>query len=237
MLGVSARRTGGGKKLTWRCLCACGKECLRTTGRLRHPFWHSCGCAKGREVSPERKSFILARGGKKYTGLGTRPVKTNTCTIWTRMRIRCSAGSPKRQREHYYDRGIRVCRRWYESYAEFLADMGERPGKDYSLDRVDVNGHYSCGKCDECMSNGWPANCRWATRLQQSLNKRNSVIVEYNGERKHIKEWSVITGIRYNTLYTRIVKFKWPAAKAFTQPIRAQGLRNRVELRKRQPDS
>jgi hypothetical protein len=53
----------------------------------------------------------------------------------------------------------------------FYEDMGPRP-EGTSLDRKDNDGNYSCGKCDECKRNGWKANCRWATRLVQLLNKR-----------------------------------------------------------------
>lgn len=49
----------------------------------------------------------------------------------------------------------------YHGFANFLADMGERP-EDQTLDRIDVNGHYE------------PGNCRWATIWEQSRNKRTS---------------------------------------------------------------
>jgi hypothetical protein len=42
----------------------------------------------------------------------------------------------------------------------FLTDMGTKPSKHHSLDRINNDGHYT------------PKNCRWAVRAQQSDNRR-----------------------------------------------------------------
>lgn len=56
--------------------------------------------------------------------------------------------------KYYGGKGITVCDRW-QSFESFLADMGPHPGKGFSIDRLDSSGNYE------------PANCRWATDVEQ----------------------------------------------------------------------
>lgn len=78
--------------------------------------------------------------------------------IWVAMRYRCNCPTSQNY-NHYGGRGIKICKRW-DSFENFIQDMGYRPSKDYSIDRIDVDGDYT------------PLNCRWATRLTQVLNRR-----------------------------------------------------------------
>lgn len=78
---------------------------------------------------------------------------------WLAMRHRCR--NPKVTAfKNYGGRGITVCDRWHDSFADFLADMGKRPTLGHTLDRIDNDGNYE------------PGNCRWATWDVQSKNRR-----------------------------------------------------------------
>lgn len=121
--------------------------------------------------------------------------------IYSGMKERCY-----RKKHPYYKnyggRGIKVCDRWLEpgkGFANFLDDMGKRPGGYtrngrplYTLDRIDTNGDYC------------PENCRWATVKEQCRNKRNNVVLTFQGETHCVTEWAEKLGINRSTIYMRI---------------------------------
>jgi hypothetical protein len=85
--------------------------------------------------------------------------------IWSKMLDRCR--NPKNNRfAAYGGRGIRVCDRWQgrSGFANFLADVGQRPSSEHSIDRKDVNGNYEPE----------PGNVQWSTELEQARNKTTS---------------------------------------------------------------
>jgi hypothetical protein len=76
------------------------------------------------------------------------------------MLSRCSQPSNKAYR-YYGGRGVKVCDRW-RHFANFLADMGERP-TGLTIDRIDPHGDYE------------PGNCRWTTQAEQNRNQRRYI--------------------------------------------------------------
>jgi len=146
-------RTPPGERRRYLCRCECGTEKIVDGPSLRIGASRSCGCLQVELVAVRR-----TRHGDTSRDDGKKPVPEYVA--WTSMKNRCT--NPKCQRyEIYGGRGIKVCDRWTASYEAFLADVGRRPGPEYSLDRYpDRDGDYQ------------PGNVRWATRSEQMLNRR-----------------------------------------------------------------
>lgn len=82
---------------------------------------------------------------------------------WGNMLARCTNPNAAGYRQ-YGGRGIRVCRAW-ESFLNFLDDMGPTWEPGLTLDRIEPDGDYT------------PRNCRWASRAVQAANRRTNVWV------------------------------------------------------------
>lgn len=92
---------------------------------------------------------------------------------------------------NYGGRGIRVCRRWRNDFSAFIADVGLKPSRKHTLDRIDNDKDYK------------PGNVRWALWTQQCRNMRKNVTLKAHGVTATLAEWSVRTGIKETTLRYR----------------------------------
>jgi hypothetical protein len=125
-------------------------------------------------------------------------------SCWAAMKQRCF--NPKSSVWHRYGgRGIKVCERWIV-FENFLSDMGPKPSLDHSIDRIDNDGDYE------------PRNCKWSTQKEQCDNRANSILVEFNGETKTMRQWSDKTGLGYRLIAKRI-KSGWSPERALTTPL------------------
>lgn len=122
------------------------------------------------------------------------------------MRQRCQQPSdPSYHR--YGGRGISVCPQW-ESYEQFVLDMGRRPpGK--TIERKNNNGNYE------------PGNCVWATGIEQGSNKRNNRLLTFRGETHTVAEWTRRLGAKRSALKARL-RYGWPVERALSTPFNSR---------------
>lgn len=188
--GEPFRKEGKQRHFHVHCVCECGGEKIVQCYNLTKGYTTSCGCEHRR---------MLERRNTKHGKCGTR-----TYYSWQAMLKRC-LNPAEPAFPGYGGRGITVCDRWM-TFENFYADMGECPPR-LTLDRKDVNGNYE------------PSNCRWATAVEQANNRRNNLVLIYNGSAKTAKQIADEAGVGYKTFTERIGR-GWSVEKAITTPLR-----------------
>jgi len=151
-----------------------------------------CDCGNTKNVTDNdlKKGRINSCGHDKSTHGGSGSLEY---WVWSSMIQRCT--NPKN--EYYKDyggRGITVCERWLNSFENFIEDMGLKPDKKLTIERIDNNKGY------------YKENCKWATKSEQMSNRRPFGVSGFKGVYKHGKVFR--TSIKINKKSYHIGTFK-----------------------------
>lgn len=176
-------RTNNGT-VVYKCQCKCGNIHYASTNSLTQYVIKSCGCLK--------KEWIDSKPFKTHGMTGTRIYK-----IWQDMIARCTKEN-NISYPRYGGIGVKVCSKWLNSFEEFYSDVHIGYEEHLTLDRFpNVKGNYQ------------PDNFRWATYQQQSENKKNTIYLTIDGEKKTLMEWSRIANQNPRLIRFRLNVLKW----------------------------
>lgn len=184
-------------------------------GKKSDVFYWRCICDCGRTTTSNGSSLRAGRtlscgcaraDGNRRHGLTGTPIYN----VWLNMKARCYRKSNEAYK-NYGGRGIVVCDRWRNSFEAFFSDMGDVPAKGYEIDRIDNNGNYE------------PDNCKWATVVEQSKNRRTNIKISFNGKEQCVTDWAREIGIGTCVLHQRLFRYKWSIERALTEPATPGG--------------
>jgi hypothetical protein len=174
----------------WRVRCDCGVEFV--SGAVRVRLGRALRCKACSNALRTKHGCAATRGHRA----------SNEYELWVNLKSRCKNPNNK-DWDKYGGRGITLCERW-ESFENFLADMGPRPSRAHSVERKDNEKGYG------------PENCIWATTDVQASNRRNSRLLTHDGITLTLTEWSRRIGMSHTALRIRLRTLS--IAEALTKP-------------------
>lgn len=170
------------KRVFWLCKCDCGTYTSARSDALGKDV-NSCGCLKKEQDKENLGRFTT---GESHSRLAN---------IWYHMKSRCTDQKADNYR-HYGGRGITYHNEWddFLVFKEWANANGYHEGM--TLDRIEVDKHYT------------PKNCRWIPFSKQANNKRGTLWVTHNDEKKSLMEVyrEIKPTISYQTVRTRYHK-------------------------------
>ena len=179
------------------------REKIGKQGRTKVKVTATCMCGLEFSVSLEHLTSGHTKSCGCLKGEAHKETKIRLYLCWQDMKKRC-LNKKNKSFPYYGERGIKVCENWKNSYLTFKKWAIENGYKStLTLDRISVNKNYS------------PENCRWATRNQQSKNKRNNI--KYKGECASEASERLEGG--RNLVSGRVLN-GWSKERAFNTPLR-----------------
>lgn len=178
----------------WECVCECGAVVVKIGAELRSGHIKSCG---------DRSRHAIKHGG----------YKDRLFKVYTSIKQRCC--NPNYfQYKDYGGRGITICNQWASDYGSFQ-EWAYKNGytqeilpnglNKWTIDRIDNNKGYS------------PDNCRWITTQEQQFNKRDNVVLTFNGETMTATEWAHRLNLSPYIIWARL-KNGWSVEETLETP-------------------
>lgn len=198
-MGVKRRARWRGFSSKEGMILICPKCSKHFDCKDKRQIFCSKSCASQRKRRSSAKTHGACVGGNRCAEYG----------IWLAMRDRCNNPNNK-YFKNYGARGIKVCKRWND-FSKFIEDLGYRPDKSFTLERINNDGNYA------------RENCKWATRIEQMRNTRLSIKITINGKQKSLGEWSEIYNIKPGTVRTRKKRKNITWEEALSRPVDNRG--------------
>jgi hypothetical protein len=173
----------GGLKAWATADCSCGGEHSTWLHNIRRGTAKGCKSCHAMRLSAAKKAMEHDPAKVAAIEYG----------IFSAMRGRCL--NPNNPAWHNYGgRGITLDPRW-TTFEAFLSDMGPRPFKEFTLERVNNDKGYG------------PNNCIWATRKTQSRNNRRNRLLTCRGTTMILLDWAQWLGVCRGTVGYNIRKY------------------------------
>jgi hypothetical protein len=141
----------------------------------------------------------VKKGGVFKHGMSRTPLYY----VWAQMRNRCYRKNTKGWK-NYGGRGIKICKRWEESFLNFYTDMAPTYQKGLWLERKNNAKNYT------------PTNCTWGTIKTQSMNRRTTRWIKTPWGMLTPTDTAVELGIAKNAMFYRINN--WVPSRWFEKP-------------------
>ena len=187
------KRAGTNKhrNATWLCECSCENHTRKVIAGGSLLSGSSMSCGCLKEEAHYKHGLSGTRLYWIWYGMKDRVVNENNNAY-----------------NYYGGRGIKLCEQWFDYINFYNWAINNGYQENLTIERKDTNGDYC------------PENCKWSTMKEQSLNKRNTHLLEFNGKIQSVKEWSEELNIPYDVLISRINKHGWSTEKALTTPVK-----------------